>query len=155
MNIKNSPLFWRFEDESTDIDTSKIEALTSNEVAPIWYSYIPNADHLLEIKKTDHMTYHRIKDFYVDSDNLAEGTNKFSNECPFFQEKFVNILWGPNYGVRVNFNLFLKYWDDFLYPGDDSVIICDNENGEIFLQVCEEHIFIDKNLLFANSAKQA
>lgn len=146
MNIKDSPVMWRFEDENTDIDISKIEALSSNVVAPIWYSYIPNVDHLMKIKKNDLQSFIDIKDFFIDSDNPEEGKNVLLNECPFFVNKCINILWGPDCGVRLKFDYFLQYWDDFLYPGDESVVICDTENGSNFLQDCDEHIFICKKL---------
>ncbi len=142
MNIKDSPVMWRFEDENTDIDISKIEALSSDETSPIWYSYIPYVDHLMKIKKNDLQGFVDIKDFFIDSDNSEVGKNILLNECPFFVDKRINILWGPDCGVRLKFNYFLQFWDDFLYPGDESVIICDTENSNIFVQVCDEHIFI-------------
>ncbi len=141
MNIKDSPLLWKFDNNDTEIDLSKIEALSSNEASPIWYSYIPNVDHLMKIKKRDDKTYHFVKDFYITGDEQEEKL-LLSNEFSFFKDKRINILWGPNTGVRVDFDYFLKYWDDFLYLDDDSVIICDTENSKVFVPLCEEHVFI-------------
>jgi hypothetical protein len=32
------------------------------------------------------------------------------------------ISWQPDTAVRTNVNLFVRYWDDFCYPGDDVAI---------------------------------
>jgi|GEM_PF-6120946 len=63
---------------------------------------------------------------------------------PIFLDKNINILWEPDDGVRLEFNYFVEYWDDFIYPGDENIIICDNESRKYFLQVCDEHVFVTK-----------
>jgi|GEM_PF-6397131 len=84
MKIQDSPVYWRFEDESTDIDVTRIDALSSDESAPIWYAYISNVDHLMKIMKDDPVNYVDIRDFFIDSYKIKEGIFKFLQECPFF-----------------------------------------------------------------------
>lgn len=131
-----------FEFEDSSIDTSNLEGISDQEGEEIWHSYIPNVNHLLKIMKDDPKNYINITDFFVDLDKPEEGRQLLLKNCSFFKNKIINILWGPSDGVRVEYDYFLQYWDDFLFTADESVIICDTENGDMYLQLCEEHIFV-------------
>jgi len=141
MDIQDSPQLRRFEED--DIDLTRIEALSSEEVRSIWYSYIPNVDHLMKIKVNDDMPFKIIKDVYVCGENDEE-TKLLEKELSFFKDKRIIIMWGPVSGIRIDFDYFLESWDDFLYLDDDNVIICDSEFGKLFVQLFDEHFLISE-----------
>lgn len=113
------PISWRFNDEDCKMSFSEknsIIFINENSAKYLWkmylseshFSLIPNGKYnIKKIHQIDFEEFEKTKSFLL-------GTIK--------GEKIL-FFWSEKYAAIVNKLSFLNYWDDFIYPSDESDVI--------------------------------
>jgi hypothetical protein len=126
-DLEEFPYKWRWID-------SKYNVLPEHELKMIFPLAEKSSGLLfdLALKYSQDWEYHPSEDLFYDVDSIETKDKSedsdikgiriwLSNRLPKDNPE-IFISWQPDTAVRTNVNLFVKYWDDFCYPGDDVAI---------------------------------
>ena len=115
------PVAWRLNSEDCHLspdEKRKIVLLNGDESEKLWDLVFP-FDMLMGIKPSQ---CHIIEKIELDFDEVEES-------AAFFREKLRGVtdiifFWGRiSAAIIISLDVFIKAWDDFFYPGDESSII--------------------------------
>ncbi|ALB61114.1 hypothetical protein AFK62_00595 [Cronobacter condimenti 1330] len=136
------PMAWRLNSEDCRLppeDKRKIVLLNEHESENLWDLLLP-FKKLMDIHAS-FMTVLEKKE--LDFDEVEESAMFFSEKL-----KGVSILfffWGRSDCAIVPSDIFIKSWDDFFYPSDETcIIVMPNKNNIIYSY--EENFFYSERL---------
>jgi len=121
---------WRFNDKDcilSDEEKKRIVLFDESKSAALWDLFIP-VKHLMYLEDKHFKLKEKI---VLDFDDVISSALFFEKKITF--SDFILFFWCRSSSALVAKNLFLKSWDDFFYPSDESsVLLIPNRNEVIF-----------------------
>ncbi|MHA7682469.1 DUF2947 family protein [Cupriavidus sp. PET2-C1] len=124
------PIAWRFNSEDcllSDNDKKRIVLLDRSTSEKLWDAFIPTKNLIQLSSKT-----------FRQNDKATLSFSNKSESSSFFEQRlelpdFVLFFWGRSTAAMVARSTFLKSWDDFFYPSDESsILLIPNSSKVIF-----------------------
>lgn len=113
---------WRFEDPDcrlTETEKQQLVVFTTQQSEVLWSSMVSSqAQHPFTGALDDYTQTSRTE---LDFDNVTAGQAYFSKLLE--KDRFLFFFWGASSALLVEKSIFLKSWDDFFYPSDESSLL--------------------------------
>lgn len=134
ISLENFELGWRF----NQIHNPSISEAEKKQILPFSEAESKKLNKIIdyfEVESNRLEKYFETNWFSANSENkgkITEFKNKVEHYLKPFNEDLI-ISWGRKTTVKTKKEIFLKYWNDFLYPiSDDVTIISENTNWILF-----------------------
>jgi hypothetical protein len=132
--LKRFAIGWRFTDEKYNIvnenDFFNATINSPEKSQQKWEKHTgSNQYHLMLLPQIFWFHLEKVGELRLEWVEENSDNNKKLSMIKFIEnDNKITFFWGGSYSIDLDWGIFLKYWDDFCYPDDDNLIVCENKN---------------------------
>jgi hypothetical protein len=145
----NSSLGWRFNDGNFQIinkrDFDDIIVYNKEDSIQRWIQITHEQKfHLMELSEKFLNKFKKIETIKLEwGDEKSNNVEKLLSIQCLSHYDTIEYLYGGCITIKLIWEIFIKYWDDFCYPDDDTILIYCETKG-IMMTFVEEYLSIYK-----------